>query len=327
MLISAARRRLLAASFVALATLNASVSFAASSKVTVEDDRFSANATLMGPPIAIKPPGETYRTWRIRSFVGKKTGRVTHQLYVQISYAGEGWRFYEIAADDAATPLAVTKIASSVEDCSQGICTYSETVGVDLDDGVLKSRIGNTYDLKFSAKSGDSFILSVSSDQISQQMDAIEAEKAVLAGLPPPAPKEEPVVPLAPQGPGATAAIAQPSEAMLAVARKVLVSQGYTLAAVADPNTVATLPLAHKLTTRQADCGKKFGIPYLWDGRAKTQVSFTLTAADGRLAVRAGMGGIFKVAVGVDDLPLTCTPTGALEAEELSTIQAALPRP
>ena len=73
----------------------------------VQDDKFSQNITIAGGAQSVNPFGGTSCIWFIRSWIDKKTYRVTHQLYVDISYRGD-WRFFQMAADDRAKALRVT---------------------------------------------------------------------------------------------------------------------------------------------------------------------------------------------------------------------------
>jgi len=112
-----------------------------------------------------------YQNWFIRSFIDKKTHGVTHQLYVDLRYFGD-WKFFQSAADDNARPLEVVRISSNVDNC-RGICTLEETISVALNDVILRARAQTGYPIKISAQRGDSFVLTISSDQIQLQIDAI----------------------------------------------------------------------------------------------------------------------------------------------------------
>lgn len=142
---------------------------------SVADDQFSQVATVTGAELYVNPFGGTFRSWLIRSFIDKKTGNVTHQLYVDISYIGD-WQYYYMAADDTAKTLDVTRIASHVGDCYGG-CSLSETIGISLDDATLRTHQNSGYTLKISAKSGASLIIEISSEQIKLQLAAIDNYK------------------------------------------------------------------------------------------------------------------------------------------------------
>ena len=137
----------------------------------IENDKFSREITIKGSVDYKNPFGGTFRSWFIRSFYNKQTHIASHQLYVDISYFGS-WAFYEYADDEDAKSLKLTSISKNLENCS-GLCSFSETVIVDLDEATLMSKMKNGYEIKLSAKDGDSFVLKVSSEQIRAQMLAI----------------------------------------------------------------------------------------------------------------------------------------------------------
>ena len=59
-----------------------------------------------------------------------------------------------------------------------GMCSYEETVGVDLGDAFLRSRAADGFQIKLSAQSGDTLILSVTPDQIQPVLAVIDAYRA-----------------------------------------------------------------------------------------------------------------------------------------------------
>jgi len=140
--------------------------------VQVTTDQFSKEVAFVGPIGAVNPFGGTSRLWRIRSWLNKETKAVSHQLYVDIGYIGS-WRWYGMAADDQANSLEVIRIGSNVGSCRGG-CSLSETVGIALDDALLRSRASTGFQIKLSAQSGASFIIDVSAGQIAAQLNAID---------------------------------------------------------------------------------------------------------------------------------------------------------
>jgi hypothetical protein len=138
----------------------------------ITTDQFSTDVTILGPSDYENPFGGTYRSWRIRSLVDKQTGASTSQLYVELHYFW-AWRFYESAATDQAEQLQVTPIDRQVEDCS-GMCSYHEVVGIALDEAMLRARAGSGMQIKISAHSGDSVVITVSAEQIAAQLRALD---------------------------------------------------------------------------------------------------------------------------------------------------------
>lgn len=141
----------------------------------IQDDAFSKNVTINGGTVHEFPSGilgSLFRNFFIRSWVDKKTGSVSHQLYVDITYDGE-WKFFEWAADDTATSLNVVKIDSHVDNCHNG-CSFEEILGIELDDATLRSRVNAGYPIKLSAKDGTAIFLKVAPEQIKAQLEAVD---------------------------------------------------------------------------------------------------------------------------------------------------------
>ncbi len=147
--------------------------------VQITTDQFSKDVTFVGPIGAVNPFGGTSRIWHIRSWLNKETKAVTHQLYVDIGYVG-GLRWYGTAADDRANTLEVIRIGSNVGSCRGG-CSMSETVGITLDDALLRSRAQTGFQIKLSAQSGDSLIIDILPDQIAAQLNAVDTYLGVAA--------------------------------------------------------------------------------------------------------------------------------------------------
>jgi hypothetical protein len=140
----------------------------------IQTDRFSPVITVIGPADDVNPYGGTYRRWFLRSFVNKKTHTVATQLYVEANYVG-GRRSYSIAADDTGGYLSVDQIASDVDICfGRGVCSLDETVAIQVDDAKLESHAQQGYAVRLSAKSGESFIITIEPEQIQAQLSALE---------------------------------------------------------------------------------------------------------------------------------------------------------
>jgi PDZ domain len=174
-------------------SFSTAVSASGAPQVAIKDDKFSAQVLFTGPQGFINPFGGTSRNWFIRSWLNKSDHTATHQLYVATSYLGH-WRFWDIAADDHAGSHPVVIIDRTVEDCS-GMCSYDETVGVDLDDAFLRANSASGFQIKLTAKSGDELILTVSPDQIQPLLAAIDGY-----GKPPSRPPGAPADAAAPFG-------------------------------------------------------------------------------------------------------------------------------
>jgi len=174
--------------------------------VTAQSDEFSKDIKIKGvsrsevPNLVDFATGGITRSWFIRSWVNKDTGAVRHQLYVDLGYH-YAWKFFQSATDDTATALNFVSIDRSVIDCHSS-CSYTETVGVDLNDATLRSRLskGTEYRVKLSAKSGDSVVLPISVDMLAHQfaeVDKYAHRQSALAPNPSPtaSPRQAPAKP------------------------------------------------------------------------------------------------------------------------------------
>lgn len=101
-------------------------------------------------------------------------------------------------------------------------------------------------------------------------------------------------------------------EVLLQASGEALRRAGFTDVKVDATSSSAPLQ-PFKLTSKQADCGRVFGISYLADGRAQTKVAATITTEEGRLTAKLTISGIQKTGMGAPDRPLKCMSTGQLE--------------
>jgi membrane-associated protease RseP (regulator of RpoE activity) len=218
--------------------------------VQIKDDKFSAAATFIGPSKAVSPLLGTSRSWFVRSSLNKSDHTVAHQLYVETSYLGH-WRFWETAADDHATSLPVEAIDRNVDDCS-GICSYSETVAVELDDAFLRANATSGFEIKLSAKSGDDLVISVAPAQIEPVLAAIAAYSVA-----------SPVATATAPGPAAPAA---PSAGKGALGVAISDMPGALAAAIGRPDlkgafiaVVAPGSVAERAGLKAGDCVTTYG--------------------------------------------------------------------
>jgi hypothetical protein len=140
--------------------------------VTVKDDQFSRQVTILGWGSYETPYGGIARDWRLRSWVDKQTHAVSHQIYIEMSYDDE-YQFFEAAADDTARSLAVIAIDRSFM-CPHLDCTHFETIGVEIDEATLRARAGQGFRIKISSRRGSTLILPLSPTQIGLQLAAID---------------------------------------------------------------------------------------------------------------------------------------------------------
>lgn len=126
---------------------------------TVEKTVFDSKAKIRGESSRMYVWAEGGLEWLLRSWV--EEGAVpSHQLYVDIDYTGEGWRFYRTAETTEAQSVQLTDINSDVS-CSLNGCHYYETVGVNISHDFLLSRRDTGFTIRLSSKSGHSFVVTI----------------------------------------------------------------------------------------------------------------------------------------------------------------------
>lgn len=142
-------------------------------------DKFAPQITVKGPSRYDHPVLGISKEWHLQSLVAKRTGYVTHQLYVSIAYVG-GWRFFDTASNDQGQSLAVRQIDPSVgNSCNFEIC---DAMSIDVSDAFLRARSGTGFEVKLSDDAGDSFVLSISADMVAKQLQiASQQSRAILA--------------------------------------------------------------------------------------------------------------------------------------------------
>lgn len=142
----------------------------------ISNDQFSKSIAINGPREYENPFGGISKVWFLRSLVDKATGAASTQLYIDIGYYGS-WNFFTTASDVETTSLAVTKIASNVDNC-RAICSFSETIGIAVDEKTLAKHQETGYPVKIYGKSGIAFVITVTPAQIKSQLDALKQAQA-----------------------------------------------------------------------------------------------------------------------------------------------------
>jgi hypothetical protein len=140
----------------------------------IESSEFETSTKITGVEARLSENDPWSRQF-LRSWIDKKTGEVTHQLYVFQSYAGD-WRFWQGANGEDAQSLPFTEISRDVGSCAHG-CTLYESFGVSLPDTLLRAHAAG-YRVKAYAKSGLTMVVFVSPEQIASQLQAVASAKA-----------------------------------------------------------------------------------------------------------------------------------------------------
>jgi hypothetical protein len=148
------------------------------------------------------------------------------------------------------------------------------------------------------------------------------------SGIPNPAgstqiapPRSANITPVAPVGQPVTVKIALQTSSLMAAAKRELEIEGFRVILFdLAAGAIATAPLPMHVTVDMADCGKSFGIAYLRDKRATTEVQYFLDIKEGVVTARLAIDGIYTVGYGHPDKTLQCASRGMIEAAFLGKI-------
>lgn len=164
--------------------------------VTVEDDPSKSRIRFVSPNVHHgKAAGNVYL---VRSWLDRKTGVVTHQIYVTDRYLTPNPRNWNQAAGPKGDRLKFTKIDSKVENCNPDGCPRMEAFGAGIDDAALRAAASRGYTITFTAEDGTKEAITVTPEQISDQIQAIDTRRASMPAakdvVKKPAPPKKPVV-------------------------------------------------------------------------------------------------------------------------------------
>jgi hypothetical protein len=136
--------------------------------VNVIGDKFSKEIELDGVPLH-DPTNGINLFWMLRSFVNPQTHTTTHQIYVEWTYTGQSSGRYR-AADDTARSLPVENLFK--ESCAFNKCPRTDTIGIGIDEAILRKRAPTGFQVKLTGQDGTSGILDITSQMINAQLQA-----------------------------------------------------------------------------------------------------------------------------------------------------------
>jgi hypothetical protein len=149
---------------------------------TVTNDQFSDSIEILGiskiDKTHFKGSGiahfGTSFNYFLRSFVAKEDLEIaSHSIYTQFYSYGTGWLHLYRASIEGGLELDVLEGGSDVS-CSSGSCSYYETISITMPEELLLDHINSGISVKVYGKSGHSFVINLSPEQISEQFKAIE---------------------------------------------------------------------------------------------------------------------------------------------------------
>ncbi len=123
-------------------------------------------------PSFLDTPGTNF--YCLRSFLDRRTGASTHQLYVSDSYFGaeRGWN---AARDSAGTQLPFVPVSRDEIACDTS-CSYVEEFAATLPERELRASAEGLA-ITFVAPSGDKKTIFISGGRIAAQLAAVDAKR------------------------------------------------------------------------------------------------------------------------------------------------------
>lgn len=141
------------------------------SAVATHDSAFDARKRLTGPALRVSD-GDSSGSYRLRAFVDKSSGETSIQAYASISWVGGSWRFYRSASFIGGASVNTLRIDTDVQ-CRRSLCSYEETVGVDVSRTLLTSDAG--LQLRINGRTGPDVVLTFSPEYVTGMLAAIKA--------------------------------------------------------------------------------------------------------------------------------------------------------
>ena len=145
--------------------------------VLADEDSSPGFISFIGPkarhaPPFLDTPGTNF--YCLRSFLDRRTGEATHQLYVSDSYFGAE-REWNAARDSAGKALPFVPISRDEIACDTG-CSYVEEFAATLPESELRESSGGLA-VTFSARSGDEKRILVARERVAVQLAAVDARR------------------------------------------------------------------------------------------------------------------------------------------------------
>jgi hypothetical protein len=146
--------------------------------VTAREDLTRRFVIFVGPKAQhaapfLDTPGTNF--YCLRSFLDRKTGEVSYQVYVSDSYFGAERR-WSAARDAAGDPLRFVHLSTDEITCD-GSCSYAEEFAATIPESELHANPSG-FAVTFSAQSGDEKKILVSGEQVAAQIAAVEARRS-----------------------------------------------------------------------------------------------------------------------------------------------------
>ena len=145
--------------------------------VLAREDLSPGFVTFIGPkaqhaPPFLDTPGTNF--YCLRSFLDRRTGETTHQIYVSDSYRGAE-REWNAARTNAGTPLPFVAVSREEIACDPA-CSYAEEFAATLPESELRASPDGLA-VTFAARSGDAKTIRISGERIAAQLATVDARR------------------------------------------------------------------------------------------------------------------------------------------------------
>jgi hypothetical protein len=157
---------------------------------TLKDDPLDTTAIVSTQPGFEEKRGLLKLVWNdnfLRAFIDKKTGATQFQVYQYISYGGS-WRFYHTAnyeAPNGPESQPVTVIDRSVDSCSTYGCSFTEHIGFDVPEALLRwvaarytAQPGSIWRFKIGSKAGGDWQDGMATAEVAGLLAAVDQFRA-----------------------------------------------------------------------------------------------------------------------------------------------------
>ena len=168
--------------------------------VTIEDDAKKSRIRFIGTKAPYGRGTGGANVYLLRSWLDRATGELSHQVYVTDRYLAASTRNWSRATGAKGERLKFNKIDTQLENCSPAGCPRLEAFGAGIDDGALRAAAGRGFTIEFAAEDGSKESITLTPEQITNQLEAIDHKRASLPPPPTgkPAPKKNPAKKAAP---------------------------------------------------------------------------------------------------------------------------------
>lgn len=151
-------------------------------RIEKRDSQFDSTITLLGQQVRTTVPRgilSDHVTWRIRTFVGKATGTVRHQLYATVWHQDRNSRRFYTANFPGGQSVNTDRIAYDPT-CGRSGCSHDETLGVMIPPEQWAAAVERGLSVRLTSQTGGHVVIEVPS----AYAQAMQAQAVAAGGRP-----------------------------------------------------------------------------------------------------------------------------------------------